>query len=191
MTEQLHFHASEKEMATHSGVFAWRIPGMAVPVGCHLWGHRVGHNWSDLAAAAIKEERLCFTWETPCMVHWVSSESRGGVEAHTWVLISKEPAEQWLTNARDHGQVDLLDTASWFIFPHVSKSPSESNSVLVYMKIKQIENWCLSIFLFSYNFTMWNTFKSSSHLHRLPGENRRVRKDLHFASKTVSYQPSV
>ena len=38
MTEQLHFHALEKEMATHSGVFAWRIPGMAEPVGCHLWG---------------------------------------------------------------------------------------------------------------------------------------------------------
>ena len=154
-----------------------------------MGSHRVRHNWSDLAAAAIKEERLCFMWKTPCMAHWVSSESRGGAEAHTRVLISKKPAEQWLTNARDHGEADLLDTASWLIFPHVSKSPSES--VLVYMKIKPIENWCLSTFLSSYNFTMWNTFKSSSHLHRLPGENRRVRRDLHFASKTVSYQPCV
>ena len=33
MTEQLHFHASEKEMATHSCVLAWRIPGMAEPGG--------------------------------------------------------------------------------------------------------------------------------------------------------------
>ena len=31
-----HFHALEKEMATHSSVLAWRIPGM---VGCCLWGH--------------------------------------------------------------------------------------------------------------------------------------------------------
>ena len=38
-TERLHFHASEKEMATHSSVLAWRIPGMAEPVGCCLWGH--------------------------------------------------------------------------------------------------------------------------------------------------------
>ena len=34
-----HFHALEKEMATLSSVFAWRIPGMGELVGCHLWGH--------------------------------------------------------------------------------------------------------------------------------------------------------
>ena len=33
-----HFHALEKEMATHSSVLAWRIPGMGEPVGCRLWG---------------------------------------------------------------------------------------------------------------------------------------------------------
>ena len=32
------FHALEKEMATHSSVLAWRIPGMGSLVGCHLWG---------------------------------------------------------------------------------------------------------------------------------------------------------
>ena len=34
----LHFHALEKEMATHSSVLAWRIPGMGEPGGCCLWG---------------------------------------------------------------------------------------------------------------------------------------------------------
>ena len=34
-----HFHALEKEMATHSSVLAWRIPGTGEPVGCRLWGH--------------------------------------------------------------------------------------------------------------------------------------------------------
>ena len=34
-TFTFHFHALEKEMATHSSVLAWRIPGM---VGCCLWG---------------------------------------------------------------------------------------------------------------------------------------------------------
>ena len=44
-TEQLHFHALEKEMATHSSVLAWRIPGMAEPGGLPSMGsHRVGHN---------------------------------------------------------------------------------------------------------------------------------------------------
>ena len=33
-----HFHALKKEMATHSSVLAWRIPGMGSLVGCHLWG---------------------------------------------------------------------------------------------------------------------------------------------------------
>ena len=34
-----HFHALEKEMATHSSVLAWRILGTGVtPVGCRLWG---------------------------------------------------------------------------------------------------------------------------------------------------------
>ena len=48
-----HFHALEKEMATHSSVLAWRIPGTGEPGGLPSMGsHRVGHNWSDLAAAA-------------------------------------------------------------------------------------------------------------------------------------------
>ena len=37
-TFPLHFHALEKEMATHSSVLAWRIPGTGEPVGCRLWG---------------------------------------------------------------------------------------------------------------------------------------------------------
>ena len=52
-TFTFHFHALEKEMAIHSGVLAWRIPGTGEPAGLPSTGlHRVGHNWSDLAAAA-------------------------------------------------------------------------------------------------------------------------------------------
>ena len=48
-----HFHALEKEMATHSSVLAWRIPGTGEPGGLPSMGsHRVGHDWCDLAAAA-------------------------------------------------------------------------------------------------------------------------------------------
>ena len=43
----------EKEMATHSSVLAWRIPGTGEPGGLPSTGsHRVRHDWSDLAAAA-------------------------------------------------------------------------------------------------------------------------------------------
>ena len=49
-----HFHALEKEMATHSSVLAWRIPGMGEPGGLPAMGsHRVRHDWSDLAAELI------------------------------------------------------------------------------------------------------------------------------------------
>ena len=44
-TERLHFHGLEKEMATHSSVLAWRIPGKGEPGGLPSMGsHRVGHD---------------------------------------------------------------------------------------------------------------------------------------------------
>ena len=53
-TFTFHFHALEKEMATHSSVHAWRIPGMVEPGGLPSMGlHRVRHDGSDLAAAAV------------------------------------------------------------------------------------------------------------------------------------------
>ena len=44
-TFTFHFHALEKEMATHSSVLAWSIPGMVE--------HRVGHDWSSLAVSRV------------------------------------------------------------------------------------------------------------------------------------------
>ena len=44
-TFTFHFHALEKEMATHSSVLAWRIPGTGEPGGLlFMWSHRVGHD---------------------------------------------------------------------------------------------------------------------------------------------------
>ena len=49
-----HFNALEKEMATHSSVLPWRIPGTGESRGLPSMGsHRVGHDWSNLAAAAV------------------------------------------------------------------------------------------------------------------------------------------
>ena len=53
-TITFHFHVLEKEMASHSSVLAWRIPGTGKPGGLTSMGlYRVGHDWSDLAAAAF------------------------------------------------------------------------------------------------------------------------------------------
>jgi len=60
-TFTFHFHALEKEMATHSSVLAWRIPGTGEPGGLPSMGsHRVRHDSSDLAAAAGKPGVLQF-----------------------------------------------------------------------------------------------------------------------------------
>ena len=51
-TFTFHFHTLEKEMATHSSVLAWRIPGTGELGGLPSMGsHRVKRDWSDLAAA--------------------------------------------------------------------------------------------------------------------------------------------
>ena len=55
-TFTFHFHALEKEMATHSSILAWRIPGTEESGWLlSIGSHRVGHDWSDLAAAAYHE----------------------------------------------------------------------------------------------------------------------------------------
>ena len=61
-TFTFHFHALEKEMATHSSVLSWRIPGTGEPGGrLSMGSHRVGHDWSDLAAAAAAFPGLFWT----------------------------------------------------------------------------------------------------------------------------------
>ena len=73
-TYTFHFHALEKEMATHSSILAWRIPGTGEPGGLPSMGsHRVRHDWSDLAAVSLKRG-LFFSFLT-WLVHsffWVS-----------------------------------------------------------------------------------------------------------------------
>ena len=52
-TFTFHFHALEKEMATHSRVLAWRTPGTGEPGGLPSMGsHRVRHDWSNLLTVA-------------------------------------------------------------------------------------------------------------------------------------------
>ena len=56
-TFTFHFHALDKETATHSSVLPWRIPGTREPGGLPSRGsHRVGHDWSDLAAACAPDK---------------------------------------------------------------------------------------------------------------------------------------
>ncbi|CAM9799381.1 unnamed protein product [Rangifer tarandus platyrhynchus] len=63
-TFAFHFRALEKAVAAHSSVLAWRIPGTGEPGGLRSMGsHRVGHDWSDLAAAAATSLKTKFPAE--------------------------------------------------------------------------------------------------------------------------------
>ena len=71
-TFTFHFHALEKEMATHSSVLAWRIPGMGEPGRRPSRGsHRVGHDWSDLAAAEQKSAQSVILCDRNHISTWV------------------------------------------------------------------------------------------------------------------------
>ena len=77
-TFPFHFHELEKEMATHSSVLAWRFPGMGEPGGLPSMGsHRVGHDWSDLAAAAETwRPRDRMTWTTENIYYFGSVKKK-------------------------------------------------------------------------------------------------------------------
>ena len=80
-TFTFHFHALEKEMATHSSVLAWRIPGMWEPGGLPSMGsHRVRHDWSDLAAAAAALRLVSLR----CKCHGMSNSSNHHWKGESW-----------------------------------------------------------------------------------------------------------
>ena len=82
------FHVLEKEIATHSSVLAWRIPGTAEPGGLPSMGsHRVGHDWSDLAAVekAMAPHSSTLAWKIPRTEEPGGLQSRGSHRVgHDW-----------------------------------------------------------------------------------------------------------
>ena len=100
-TFTFHFHALEKEMATHSSVLAWRIPGTGEPGGLpSLGSHRVGHDGSNLAAAAARHqeentgEESFYTW-------WKGHVGRhqGSGTSESWFSVTFPP-RSWLVTLR-------------------------------------------------------------------------------------------
>ena len=89
-TFTFHFHALEREMSTHTSVLAWRIPGTGKPGGLLPMGsHRVGHDWSNLAAAAaciISESmNLSQPWEIVKDREAWSGAVHGVANSQTWL----------------------------------------------------------------------------------------------------------
>ena len=83
-------------MATHSSILAWRIPGTAKPGGLLSTGsHRVGHDWSDLAAAAVAVKGMVF----PVVVYRCELDHKEGwalKNLYFWIVVLKKTLESSL-----------------------------------------------------------------------------------------------
>ena len=103
-TEWLHFHALEKEMAAHSSVLAWRIPGTGEPGGLPSMGsHRVGHDWSDLVAVAAAAAAAKGHSVSPSLFKWAYSLSWRRNWQPSPVFFPRE----------SHGQRSLVGCSPW------------------------------------------------------------------------------
>ena len=123
-TFTFHFHALEKEMASHSSVLAWRIPGTGEPGGLPSMGsHRVRHDWSDLAAAysTANPRRL---GSIPCLLfistlleweQWIFSfvNEQSCLFCLCWIPVLLPVLEgfQW----KLCGKVHVLVSVNWYV----------------------------------------------------------------------------
>ena len=90
-TFTFHFHALEKEMATCSSVLAWRISGMEEPGGLRSLGsHAVGHDWSDLAAAAA-----VVLWSLPRQFITHPEKTDSELQTYCFMRVSAPSCELW------------------------------------------------------------------------------------------------
>jgi len=97
-TFTFHFHALEEELATHSSVLAWRIPGTGHPGGLRSMGsHRVGHDWRDSAAEFTRNNSFFIhhsqssAYFNNLRVEWVLSCSVTSDSATAWTVAYQAP----------------------------------------------------------------------------------------------------
>ena len=97
----------EKEMATHSSVLAWRIPGSGEPGGLLSMGsHRVGHDWSDLAAATAAAAAVTNYYKL------------GGLEQQKFILSQLRRPGFWNQSVGRmlQGESSLSSFSVWWLF---------------------------------------------------------------------------
>ena len=113
----------EEEMATHSSILAWRIPGAGEPGGLPSMGsHRVGHDWSDLAAnyGGGNEDNSDLLQKIPCMYCYTQCPQPCCMPP----LTHASAGDSWTPTAKS-GTVSCRVTApfSWFLVHKVLLCP--------------------------------------------------------------------
>ena len=143
-TFTFHFPALEKAMATHSSVLAWRIPVMGEPGGLPSMGsHRVRHDWSDLAAAAVTwvDLGLDNTRIPPIFTLWFYS--------FTILFLSQF---NYISSICNKG-TDAKHLKKWYIFEcnwNLTRRKSGESILSTFNCYKTIPDFCIWIFSFQF-----------------------------------------
>ena len=118
-------------MATHSSVLAWRIPGTGEPGRLLSMGlHRVGHNWSDLAAAAAADSILKSRDITlPTKVHLV--------RAMVFPVVMYG-CESWTIKLAEYRRIDAFELWCWRRLLRIPWTVRKSNQSI----LKEISPGC-------------------------------------------------
>ena len=114
-------------MATHSGVLAWRIPGTGEPGGLLSLGlHRVGHDWSDLAAAALERKAM-----TNLDNILKSRSVNKGVYSQSYVFpVVIYGCESWTTKTENQ-RIDAFELWCWKRLLRVPCTAGRSNQSIL------------------------------------------------------------
>ena len=138
-------------MATHSGVLAWRIPGTGEPGGLLSMGsHRVGHDWSNLAAAAAATRCVLSWWlsgkESACSAD-VDSIPRSGRSSwrRKWQLIPVFLPGEF------HGQRSLVGYRPWG-HKESGMRLNHHHQLCVYVHVSV----CASVYTHVYTYFTWS-----------------------------------
>ena len=120
-TEQLHFHfhALEKELATHSSILAWRIPGMTEPAGLPSMGSQSRTWLKQLSSSSSRSRLLDRGWDG-----WMASQTQW-----TWV---------WASSGAGDGQGSLVCCSPW------SRKESDTTEHLNWTKTSKLCLQCQS-----------------------------------------------
>ena len=139
-------------MATHSSVLAWRTPGMGEPGGLLSMGlHRVRHNWSDLAAAAVADSILKsrdITLPTKICL----------VKAMVFPIVMYG-CESWTVQKAEHWRIDAFELRFWRRLLRVPWTAKRSNKSILKEICPEysLEGQILKLKLQYFGHLMWRT----------------------------------
>ena len=169
-------------MATHFSIHAWRIPGMGEPGGLLPMGsHRVGPDWSDLAAVAANRILKSRDMALPTKVHVV--------KALIFPVVMHE-CESWNIKKTEHRRIDVFELWWWKRLWRVPWTARRSNQFI----LKEISPECsleelmlkLKLQYFGHLRRKTDSFEKTLMLRKIEGRRRRGQERLRYLDGIIN-----